>query len=246
MKNEKDIANKTGVDGDYNEPALLHLTELRNRLLVVIIAMFVFMLVSYPVSGYIMKYVWNMFLGSSTEMAVYSPLEWVYARLEVSFLLAIACTFPFLFYEMFRFAARGLYPNERRFIKSIVPVSFIFFVAGAIVSIHFIMPLMFKYIILSSDTVAESQISVKQTISIAVTLIAGAGLVFQIPVIMFFAVKMQLIRRATLRKMRIVVYTSFLTFALFLSPDPTFIAQLVCACLLVVLFEVGLLFSRFY
>ncbi len=246
MKNEKDIANKTGVDGDYNEPALLHLTELRNRLLVVIIAMFVFMLVSYPVSGYIMKYVWNMFLGSSTEMAVYSPLEWVYARLEVSFLLAIACTFPFLFYEMFRFAARGLYPNERRFIRSIVPVSFIFFVAGAIVSIHFIMPLMFKYIILSSDTVAESQISVKQTISIAVTLIAGAGLVFQIPVIMFFAVKMKLIRRATLRKMRIVVYTSFLTFALFLSPDPTFIAQLVCACLLVVLFEVGLLFSRFY
>lgn len=246
MKNEKDIANKTGVDGDYNEPALLHLTELRNRLLVVIIAMFVFMLVSYPVSGYIMKYVWNMFLGSSTEMAVYSPLEWIYARLEVSFLLAIACTFPFLFYEMFRFAARGLYPNERKFIRSIVPVSFIFFVAGAIVSIHFIMPLMFKYIILSSDTVAESQISVKQTISIAVTLIAGAGLVFQIPVIMFFAVKMKLIRRATLRKMRIVVYTSFLTFALFLSPDPTFIAQLVCACLLVVLFEVGLLFSRFY
>jgi sec-independent protein translocase protein TatC len=246
MINEKDIANKTGVDGDYHEPALLHLTELRNRLLVVIIAMFVFMLVSYPVSGYIMKYVWNMFLGSSTEMAVYSPLEWVYARLEVSFLLAIACTFPFLFYEMFRFAARGLYPNERRFIRSIVPVSFLFFVAGAIVSIHFIMPLMFKYIILSSDTVAESQISVKQTISIAVTLIAGAGLVFQIPVIMFFAVKMKLIRRATLRKMRIVVYTSFLTFALFLSPDPTFIAQLVCACLLVVLFEVGLLFSRFY
>ncbi|OPY16153.1 MAG: twin-arginine protein translocation system subunit TatC [Methanomethylovorans sp. PtaU1.Bin073] len=246
MKNEKDIANKTGVAGDYTEPAISHLAELRNRLMVVIIAMFVFMLVSYPVSGYLMKYVWNMFLGSSTEMAIYSPLEWIYARLEVSFLLAIAFTFPFLFYEMFRFAARGLYPNERKFIKSIVPASFLFFLAGSIVAVNFIMPLMFKYIILSSDTVAQSQISVKQTISIAVTLIAGAGLVFQIPVIMFFAVKMQLIRRETLRKMRILVYTSFFTFILFLSPDPTFIAQLVCACLLVILFEIGLLFSRFY
>jgi sec-independent protein translocase protein TatC len=103
---------------------------------------------------------------------------------------------------------------------------------------------MFDYIILTSESVAENQISVKQTVSMAITLMAGTGLVFQVPVLMFFATRMQLIRHATLKKMRLVVYASLLTFSLFITPDPTFIAQLVCAVLLTLLFEIGLLVSR--
>jgi sec-independent protein translocase protein TatC len=61
---------------------------------------------------------------------------------------------------------------------------------------------------------------------------------------MFFATRMQIIRRQTLRKMRLLVYASLLTLSLFITPDPTFIAQLVCAVLLVVLFEIGLLVSK--
>jgi sec-independent protein translocase protein TatC len=168
----------------------------------------------------------------------------MFARIKIALLIEIAFTFPFAFYELFRFAARGLYPNERKFIKSVVPISFLFFIAGAAIALVFIMPLLFNFVILSSDTVAENQISVKQTVSVAVTLLAGTGLVFQIPVLMFFATRMQIIRRHTLKKMRVLVYASLLTLSLFITPDPTFIAQLVCAVLLVVLFEIGLLVSK--
>jgi sec-independent protein translocase protein TatC len=244
MMNEKCVASKGCVDGDYSEHVISHLRELRNRFAIILFVMFIFIAVSYPFSEYILQNAWNMFLGDNIEMTIYSPLEWIFARMKVAFLLSFAFTFPLFFYEMFRFASRGMHFNERKFIKSIVPVSFVFFFLGAGIALFFIMPLMFDYIILSSDTVADNQISVKQTISMAVTLIAGAGLVFQVPVLMYFATRMGLITRDLLRKMRILVYASLLTFSLFLSPDPTFIAQLVCAFLLVVLFEIGLLISK--
>ncbi|WP_406661618.1 twin-arginine translocase subunit TatC [Methanolobus sp. ZRKC3] len=242
--NPEHIKNKVGVDGDYIEPAKLHLKELRNRFIRIVFAMFVFIAVFYPFSESIIQHAWNMFIGAGIEMTIYSPLEWMFTKVKVSFLLALACVFPLFFYEMFRFAARGMYPNERRFIKSTLPVSFVFFIFGVTIALVFIMPLMFDYIILSSDTIADNQISVKQTISVAITLMAGFGLVFQVPVLMYFATRMGIIQKKTLRKMRILVYASLLTFALFLSPDPTFIAQLVSAALLIVLFEIGLLISR--
>lgn len=233
-----------GVSGDYSEHVRYHLKELRNRLAIIVGAMILCVLIAYPFTEYLLTHAWSMFLGEQVGMNIYTPFEWMFARIKIALLIALAFTFPFTFYELFRFASRGLYPNERKFIKSVVPISFLFFIAGAAIALVFILPLMFNYIILSSDTVAENQISVKQTVSVAVTLIAGTGLVFQIPVLMFFATRMQIIRRQTLRKMRLLVYASLLTLSLFITPDPTFIAQLVCAVLLVVLFEIGLLVSK--
>ncbi|WP_340817926.1 twin-arginine translocase subunit TatC [Methanolobus sp. WCC4] len=247
--NQKRTENKvnsgsSGVSGDYNEHVIYHLRELRNRFVVIILAMLLCVIVTYPFTEALLTHAWNTFLGENIEMNIYTPFEWMFARLKISLLMAVAFTLPFTFYELFRFASRGLYPNERKFVKSVVPVSFIFFIGGAAIALIFILPLMFDYIILASEGFADNQISVKQTVSMAVTLMAGTGLVFQIPVLMFFATRMQLIRHATLKKMRLVVYASLLTLSLFITPDPTFIAQLVCAVLLIVLFEIGLLVSR--
>lgn len=237
-------SGNNGVSEDYSEHVTNHLRELRNRFVVIILAMFLCVIVTYPFTEFMLTHAWSIFLGENIGMNIYTPFEWMFARLKISLLMAIAFTLPFTFYELFRFASRGLYPNERRFIKSVVPVSFIFFLGGAAIALIFILPLMFDYIILTSESVAENQISVKQTVSMAVTLMAGTGLVFQVPVLMFFATRMQLIRHETLKKMRLVVYASLLTLSLFITPDPTFIAQLVCAVLLTLLFEIGLLVSR--
>lgn len=244
MDNNRQPLSYTCIEGDYCEPIVLHLKELRNRLISILFIMFIFVVIFYPFSSNVIQYFWHIFLGSNTQMTVYSPLEWIYSRIEISLLLGFALTFPFTLYELFKFASRGLHPNEKNFIKNIVPTSFIFFIMGSIFAIYLIMPLFFKYILISADSIADSQISVQQSISIMVMLIAGIGLVFQIPVLMLFAIKMNIVQPNTLRKLRLVVYVSFITFLLFISPDPIFIAQLVCAILLVILFEFGLLLTK--
>ena len=74
----------------------------------------------------------------------------------------------------------------------------------------------------------------------------GSGIVFQAPLLVIFAVKMGLVKYETLKKQRVLVYSAILALSLFLSPDPTFIAQFLVALLLVILFEFSLLLVRLF
>jgi sec-independent protein translocase protein TatC len=105
---------------------------------------------------------------------------------------------------------------------------------------------MFKYILLYSGDMATAQLSVQSTLSAVTTILAGFGIVFQLPLLVVFAVKMGLVEYQTLKKQRVLVYSIILAVSLFLSPDPTFIAQMVVALLLGFLFEFSLLLIRLF
>ena len=105
---------------------------------------------------------------------------------------------------------------------------------------------MFKYILFYSGEMATAQLSVQGTLSAVTTILSGFGIVFQLPLLVIFAVKMGLVKYQTLKKQRLLVYSAIIAFSLFLSPDPTFIAQIVVMLLLVVLFEFSLLLIRLF
>jgi len=105
---------------------------------------------------------------------------------------------------------------------------------------------MFKYILFFSGDMATAQLSVQDTLSAVTTILAGFGIVFQLPLLVVFAVKMGLIQYQTLKKQRLLVYSIIMAVSLFLSPDPTFIAQILVALLLGVLFEFSLLLIRLF
>jgi sec-independent protein translocase protein TatC len=105
---------------------------------------------------------------------------------------------------------------------------------------------MFKYILLYSGEMATAQLSVQDTLSAVTTILAGFGIVFQLPLLVVLAVKMGLVEYQTLKKQRVLVYSAIMAVSLFLSPDPTFIAQILVAFLLGVLFELSLLLVRIF
>ena len=78
-----------------------------------------------------------------------------------------------------------------------------------------------------------------------ITTVAGFGLVFQLPLLTVFAVKMGLVKYKSLVDRRWLVYSGLLAFAMLATPDPTLFSQLVVAVMLVILFELSLLIARF-
>ena len=179
-------------------------------------------------------------------MTAYSPLEWTFARLKLCLVFALAISIPQLFYQLYRFAGKGLYPHEKRFFLKVIPASFLLFIFGTAVGYFIVLPVMFKYILLYSGDMATAQLSVQDTLSAVTTILAGFGIVFQLPLLVVFAVKMGLVEYQTLKKQRVLVYSAIMAFSLFLSPDPTFIAQIVVAFLLAVLFEFSLLLVGYF
>jgi sec-independent protein translocase protein TatC len=208
--------------------------------------MFVSMLAAYPFSEYIIQVIWANFVPEGIQMSVYSPLEWIIARLKLSLVFGIAVSVPLFLYEMFSFAASGLYFNERRFFLKIVPSSFILFLLGGSLAYFLFLPVFFQYIIFYSNDVALAQISVQRTLSVVTTLIVGFGLVFQLPLLIIFALKMGLVKKETLKKQRFFMYAVLFGLAVFVSPDPTFVAQVFVSVLLIVLFEFSLVLARVF
>jgi sec-independent protein translocase protein TatC len=236
----------SGVPGDIEEPIVAHLSELRNRLAIVLIWLFLGIILAFPFSAKGMLLVWKEFISTDIYMTAYSPLEWTLARLELCLVFALAISIPQLFYQLYRFAGKGLYPQEKRFFLKIIPASFLLFLFGTAVGYFIVLPVMFKYILLYSGDMATAQLSVKDTLSAVTTILAGFGIVFQLPLLVVFAVKMGLVKYQTLKKQRVLIYSAIMAVSLFLSPDPTFIAQIVVAFLLGVLFEFSLLLVRFF
>jgi sec-independent protein translocase protein TatC len=236
----------SNVPGDIEEPLMVHLLELRNRLAIVLIWLFLGVIIAFPFSAKGMLLIWKEFINSDIYMTAYSPLEWTFARLKLCFVFALATSIPLLFYQLYRFAGKGLYPHEKRFFLKIIPVSFLLFIFGASVGYFIVLPVMFKYILFFSGDMATAQLSVQDTLSAVTTILAGFGIVFQLPLLVIFAVKMGLIQYQTLKKQRLLVYSIIMAVSLFLSPDPTFIAQILVALLLGVLFEFSLLLIRLF
>lgn len=236
----------SGVPGDIEEPVMAHLFELRNRLAIVLIWLIIGIIIAFPFSAKGMLLIWKEFIGPGLIMSSYSPLEWTLARLKLCLVFALAISIPLFFYQLYRFAAKGLYPNERRFFLKVIPASFLLFLLGTAIGYFLVLPAMFKYILFYSGDMATAQLSVQNTLSAVTTILAGFGVVFQLPLLVVFAVKMGLVQYETLKKQRILIYSAILAFSLFLTPDPTFIAQIVVAILLAILFEFSLLLVRLF
>ena len=236
----------SGVPGDIEEPVVAHLVELRNRLAIVLLWLFLGIMISFPFSDTGMLLIWKKFMSADLIMTAYSPLEWTFARLKLCLVFSLAISIPQLFYQLYKFAGKGLYPHEKRFFLKVIPASFLLFLFGAAIGYFIILPVMFKYILFYSGDIATAQLSVQNTLSAVTTILAGFGVVFQLPLLVVFAVKMGLVHYSTLKKQRMLIYSAILAFSLFLTPDPTFIAQAVVAVLLGVLFEFSLLLVRLF
>src|SRR5512146_1730971 len=111
-----------------------HLRELRNRLVIVIGVTLVLMAITFPFSGGLVDAVIAHVVPSYVKITTYAPLELFKTRLTVCFIAAVCVGFPLLVYESFRFAAPGLYPYEKHFLKVVFPFSLVLFIAGASVA----------------------------------------------------------------------------------------------------------------
>lgn len=236
----------TTVPGDEEQPLVEHISELRSRMIIVVVPIVVITLVVFMISGDMLQAMWENTLPANMPMYIYSPLELITTQLTFSIVCALFIGIPLMVYEAFMFVGKGLYSNEKKFFIRIVPLSFILFFAGAALAYFIVVPLVFKNAMIFSMDVAVPQNRAMKTFQSILTLIVGFGIIFQFPLLIMSAIKMRLIRRETLRGQRKIIYGAFLALAFFVSSDIELLSGLIVAAVLVLLFEVSLVVSRYF
>ncbi|RAR46626.1 twin-arginine translocase subunit TatC [Flavobacterium lacus] len=168
---------------------------------------------------------------------------------QVSFLIWTCITvgfiagFPFILWEIWKFIGPALYETEKKYAKAFIIVSSLLFFLGVLFGYYIITPLsvyFFGSFSASSEIVnefnLESYTSMIKTSSIA------CGLLFELPILIYFLTKLGLVTPSFLRKYRKYALIIVLILAAIITP-PDIISQIIVAIPIMVLYEISILIS---
>ena len=161
-------------------------------------------------------------------------------HLTTSFVLGIVCAFPYAFWEIWRFVKPGLYSKERSAARgATLYVSFLF-LSGILFGYFLVTPISINFLAnYQVDPSILNEFDLVSYVNTVTALVLACGLLFQLPVVVYFATKAGLISSNTLklyRKHAIIVI--LILGAMLTPPDPS--SQILIALPLVGLYQIGI------
>jgi len=166
------------------------------------------------------------------------------AHIWVSITFGFIVAFPYVIYQFWSFISPGLKSNERRTSRSVILASSLLFFTGVLFGYYIICPLsinfLANYSIASSvhnDFDLESYIGLVRASSLA------SGLVFELPIIIYFLAKVGLVTPDFLRKQRKIALVLILIVSAIITP-PDIASQIIVAIPVLILYEVSIFIAK--
>ena len=235
------------MNDDGKQPFMSHLEELRKRLIRSFIAIGVAFCGAFHFAEDLFKILMRPLTKELPEgqTLIFTGLtEMFFTYLKTALVAGILVASPVIFYQAWKFIAPGLYQNEKKYVIPFVVSSSILFSGGALFGYFIVFPYGFQFFLGFETEIIRAMPSVKEYFSLASKLLLAFGLVFELPVLMFFMSKMGIVTVPFLKKSRkYAILLSFVAAAILTPPDPT--TQCMMAVPLIVLYELGIFVARF-
>jgi sec-independent protein translocase protein TatC len=164
-------------------------------------------------------------------------------HIVASFAIGLIISFPYVVWELWRFIKPGLYLKERKYSTGVVfSVSFLF-ISGILFGYFVIAPLMVYFLgTYSISDMIVNEFDITSYVSTVVMMVFGSGLLFQLPVVIYFLTKMGILSPALLRQYRKHSFIGILIIAAIVTP-PDIISQTLITIPLYLLFEIGIIIA---
>ena len=166
------------------------------------------------------------------------------AHLLTSFYAGFILAFPYVFWEIWRFVLPALKEKEAKVSRGIVFFSSLLFLTGVIFGYFVIAPLSINFLgsYQVSQTVAN-QISLTSFIGTVTTISLANGIIFELPILVYFLTKIGLLTPQFMRTYRrhAMVITLILS-AIITPPDIT--SQVLVSFPLIILYEISIQISK--
>jgi sec-independent protein translocase protein TatC len=164
-------------------------------------------------------------------------------HLMSSFILGLIVAFPYVVWEVWRFIKPGLQVKERKYSRgAVAAVSFLFF-SGVMFGYYIIAPWMVYFLAnYSISDMIVNEFDITSYVSTVVMLVLGSGLLFQLPVVIYFLTKIGIVTPDFLRKYRKHSIVIILIVAAIVTP-PDLLSQTLITIPLYLLFEISILIS---
>lgn len=166
-------------------------------------------------------------------------------HLFISFISGIILAFPYLLFELWRFIRPALSKKETGYARGLVFFSSLLFFMGILFGYFFLSPLSINF--LGSYKVSElvsNEINLESYISFISTLTFATGIIFEMPILVYFLAKIGLLGSAWMRKNRRYAVVVILILSGILTPSPDVASQVMMFVPLYGLYELSIFVAR--
>ncbi len=163
---------------------------------------------------------------------------------KVALIFGLLLSSPWVIFQIWKFVSVGLYARERRFAVRLGFLSFALFLAGVAFGYFLLVPYALLFLAKLSQFYEVKLVpDIDAYVSLFMTLTVVIGVVFQVPLVMLFCVKLGVANvRTFTSKRRHAIVGAFIVGGVLTPPDP--ITQPLLAVPLILLYELGILLSK--
>ena len=268
---DDEVVNKEAELEGGRMPFLSHLTELRDRVRNAAIAFMlaflgcwyyakeIFAWLREPLENIWLQHTGPLLAAHNAERALHDlppeadwgPFKLIYTQLTQPFWVdmsigmwaGIFVASPFIFYQLWRFIAPGLYKNERKITVAFAVFSAVFFVCGALFCFELALPRLYGFLMSYNDANLQSLPNIQDYLDLTRDSMLAFGAIFEMPLLIYFLALVGLVTHRGLWKFsRWFIVVAFIVGAI-LTPGPDVVSQLMMALPMIALYNVSILLA---
>lgn len=165
-------------------------------------------------------------------------------HMYISFVAGLVVSAPYILWEFWRFVKPALHTKEKKYSKGAVLASSGLFITGVLFSYFIIVPLTINFF--GTYQISESvvnQINLDSYISTIVSVTLATGLVFELPILVYFLTKIGILTPSFMKKSRKYMLVIVLTISAIITPPDVF-SQILVSFPLLGLYEASIWISK--
>ena len=225
---------------------MVHLIELRARLLRSIAAVLIVFIALTPFANKLYSWLAGPLvaqLPKGSSMIAIDVTAPFFVPFKLTLLLAVVIAIPYLLYQVWAFVAPGLYKHEKRLVLPLLVSSTLLFYTGMAFAYFAVFPIMFHFFSHATPAGVRMMTDIGAYLGFVTNMFLAFGAAFEVPVAIVLLTAMGIVSPQQLSKGRPYIIVAAFVVAMILTPPDVF-SQVMLAIPLLVLFEAGLLASR--
>jgi sec-independent protein translocase protein TatC len=228
-----------------------HLTELRKRLLICVVAVAVGMLVAFLAYDWILVFLTRPYdqiqeqARSITggDLLLTDPIEGFSIRMKTSAYAGIALAMPVLLWQIWRFVTPGLYPHERRYAIPFVVSALFLFVLGATLA-YLTLPRALEFLINIAGDEFATAFTAGKFFQLITYMMLAFGIGFEFPIVLVFLQLAGIVEPGTLAKGRRYAIVGILVLVAVITPSGDPISMLMLSLPMILFYEIAIIIGR--
>ena len=228
------------------QPFMMHLLELRDRLLRSIVAVLVVFAALFAFANDLYQYIsepLREYLPDSSTMIATEVASPFFTPFKLTLVASLFVAMPYILYQVWAFVAPGLYQREKKIALPLFFSSVFLFYAGMAFAYYVVFPLIFLFFTSIGPEGVTMMTDIRSYLDFVLKILFAFGLAFEIPVAVVILSWVGVVNPQSLAEKRPYVFVGCFVLGMLLTP-PDVISQILLAIPMWLLFEVGVVFGR--